>query len=133
MLNSLCPCGSKKDKNNCCVAILEGKLEAETAEALMRSRYTAFTLAHAEYLMKSHHSKTRNIKDKKDIKQWAKSVKWMGLTIINTEKGQLGDDTGTVEFKALFIENGQLNHIHEKSFFCLENKKWVYKSGKQLP
>ena len=128
-MTTLCPCGSNKEPNNCCQPIINGLKDAETAEQLMRSRYTAFAQANVNYLMKSHHTLTRNIKDKKDIKRWAQSVKWMGLTIIRTEKGKKEDDTGMVEFKAVFIENGQLSHIHEASIFEKENGKWVYKNG----
>ena len=63
----------------------------------MRSRYTAFTLANSDDLMKSHHSETRKINDKKDIESWAKSVNWLKLDILNTTQGQASDDYGTVE------------------------------------
>ena len=132
MRNTLCPCGSNTETQKCCQPIINGLKDAETAEQLMRSRYTAFTQANADYLIKSHHSKTRNIKDKKDIKRWAQSVKWMGLTVINTKEGQPADTIGTVEFKAVYIEDGVLNQIHEVSLFEKEHGKWTYKNGKHL-
>src|SRR3569833_3134762 len=37
-----CPCGSGKEYEACCGEIIGGKRAAPTAEALMRSRYSAF-------------------------------------------------------------------------------------------
>ncbi len=124
-----CPCGLNKLAEDCCLPIINGKKNAHTAEQLMRSRYTAFTIAEVDYLMSSHHSKTRNMKDKKEIKRWAKSVQWMGLSILDKEKGTASDTSGIVEFKAVFMENGQLDQIHEKSYFEKENNLWVYKNA----
>jgi SEC-C motif-containing protein len=95
----------------------------------MKSRYSAYTKADINYLMLSHHSSTRPTKDRKAIKLWAKSVKWMQLIIVNTWDGSASDNEGYVEFKALYFEDGQIKQIHEKSFFQRENKKWVYVSG----
>jgi len=95
----------------------------------MRSRYTAFTQANVEYLMRSHSAKTRPNKERKSIEKWARSVTWMGLTIIQTQAGEAKDELGYVEFKALYLENGKPEQIHEKSLFQRENGKWVYVSG----
>jgi SEC-C motif-containing protein len=114
--------------NECCGLIISSKEEAATCEKLMRSRYTAFTLANIDYLMSSHHSSTRPIKDRKNIQKWAGSVQWVGLAILNTEAGNVADDIGYVEFRALYIEEGKMQQIHEKSLFKRENMKWVYVS-----
>jgi SEC-C motif-containing protein len=132
MMDTNCPCGSGNNYTACCEPILTGKKNAATAEALMRSRYVAFTLANVNYLMLSHHSSTRPNKERKSIAQWAKSVKWIGLTILNSQDGQPFNISGTVEFKALYIEDGSLSQIHEKSLFQRENEKWVYISGVML-
>lgn len=124
-----CPCGSGLLFIDCCEPIISGKKDAITAQELMRSRYTAFTQANANYLMRSHSAKTRPIKERKSIEKWAKSVNWMGLTIIQTQAGEANDEVGYVEFKALYLENGQPHQIHEKSLFRRENGKWVYVSG----
>lgn len=128
-MSNLCPCGSAQPFANCCEPIISGKKYATTALELMLSRYTAFTLADVDYLLRSHAVKTRPVKDRKNIERWAKSVKWMGLSILRTEAGQTTDETGYVEFKATFLENGQPGLIHEKSFFHRENGQWVYVSG----
>ena len=89
----------------------------------------AFTTADVDYLMQSHHSDTRPLKERKKIKKWAESVQWMGLVILNTQGGEITDDTGYVEFRALYLEAGKMQEIHEKSLFKRENQKWVYVSG----
>ncbi|TAJ14550.1 Sec-C motif domain protein [Marinilabiliaceae bacterium JC017] len=121
-----CPCGSNCNYQDCCELIITGKKEALTAEELMRSRYTAFTIANVDYLMRSHHSKTRPIKERKNIQKWAQSVQWMGLVLLSTKAGQATDKKGYVEFRALFLENGKMDQIHEKSLFEREKGKWVY-------
>lgn len=126
-----CPCNPNKNYIDCCKKGHDTILAISTAEALMRSRYSAFVLADIEYLQKSHHSKTRPSKSEKtDTLQWTKSVEWLKLEIINTSKGSCNDIRGTVEFKAYFMENGLLNTIHETSNFSKENKHWVYVDGK---
>jgi len=126
---NFCPCGSNLLYADCCEPILSGRKIAETAEELMRSRYVAFTRADVNYLMLSHHSKTRPIKERKNIERWAKSVTWMGLSILQTQDGKATDELGYVEFKALYLEAGQPQQIHEKSLFRRENQYWVYVSG----
>lgn len=125
----MCFCGKESEYNKCCGEIISGLRVANSAEELMRSRYSAFAVADGDYLMKSHHPKTRPEKDKKAIEQWARSVKWIGLSIISTNNGKKGDNNGTVEFKALYMEGGKLEQIHEKSEFVKEQDLWYYVSG----
>ncbi len=131
-MNKLCPCGSGKLFQECCDLIIQSKNEAETCEELMRSRYSAFTQANIDYLMRSHHSRTRPLKELKNIQKWAASIQWMGMVILKTEDGGANDDSGYVEFRALFLDNGKMDEIHEKSLFKRENGKWVYVSGEHF-
>lgn len=132
-MNDLCPCGSKQNYTACCGAIITGKKEASTCLELMKSRYSAYVKADINYLILSHHSKTRPPKrERLSIKKWAESVQWMQLIIVNTSDGLSSDTKGHVEFKALYFENGQINQIHEKSLFQRENGKWVYVSGEHI-
>lgn len=125
-----CPCSPTRNYADCCKMAHDNILSVNTSETLMRSRYSAFVLADIDYLQKSHHSSTRpSKKEKKDTLQWTKSVEWVKLEIINTTKGVLNDIVGTVEFKAFFMERGQLNIIHENSNFSKENNHWVYVDG----
>jgi len=130
-MNPTCPCGSNQPYQTCCEPIITGTRPAETAEVLMRSRYTAFTQANVDYLLRSHHSRTRPTRQRKSIQQWAQSVQWMGLVVLKSEDGQPSDTTCMVEFRALYLENGQMQQIHERSSFEREQGKWVYVMGEQ--
>ena len=121
-----CFCGFPADYSNCCGKVHANINMATTAEQLMRSRYSAFVLANGDYLMQSHHSSTRPLKDKKAITGWAKSVTWVKLEIIDKTKGGAQDEEGTVTFDAYYYENGKLEIIHEKSVFKKEDTHWTY-------
>ena len=121
-----CFCGNTKRYIDCCKTIHDNILNAKTAEQLMRSRYSAFTQGNGDYLMQSHHSSTRPVKDKKAIVSWANSVQWIKLEVLSTTKGKENDMEGTVTFKAFFYEKGKVSSIDEKSAFVKENGHWVY-------
>tara|TARA_B110000211_G_C14083993_1_gene555853 strand:- start:1347 stop:1748 length:402 start_codon:yes stop_codon:yes gene_type:complete len=124
--SKICPCGRNKTYKGCCGEIHTDNKIAVCAEDLMRSRYTAFTLGLGEYLNKSHHINTRNESEKESIEEWAKSVKWIALEIINCTFGSEIDDKGTVEFKAHFKQGLFKKVIHENSTFEKVEGKWYY-------
>lgn len=121
-----CYCGNQKTYTNCCEKAHKNISEAKTAEQLMRSRYSAFVLANGYYLMQSHHTSTRPLKEKKTIVKWAKSVQWIKLEVTEKVKGTENDTEGTVTFNAYFYEKGKVEVIHEKSAFIKENNTWYY-------
>lgn len=121
-----CYCGSLKNYKTCCEVFHLNNGKTETAQQLMRSRYSAFVLANGDYLMQTHHKSTRPLSEKKAIVKWAKSVQWIKLEIIETIKGLEHDTKGTVTFNAYFYENGKVDIIHEKSAFVKEDKHWYY-------
>lgn len=124
-----CPCCSGKPFSSCCEPILKTKL-APTAEALMRSRYTAYVLKAIDYLLASTHYEYRDLVDKAFIQEWAEKAQWLGLNILRTEKGQENDLEGTVEFIASYEENGQAFKHHELGFFKKVKGTWYYYKGK---
>lgn len=121
-----CYCGNNKPYKECCELFHLNGGKTETAEQLMRSRYSAFVLANGDYLMQTHHSSTRPTSEKKAIEKWAKSVNWIRLEVLETTKGLKNDTEGTVTFNAYFYENGKVDVIHEKSAFIKENEIWYY-------
>lgn len=121
-----CYCGTNKTYQDCCKVFHLNKGKTETAEQLMRSRYSAFVLADGDYLMATHHSSTRPIKEKKAIVKWAKSVQWIRLEVLETSKGSINDVEGIVTFNAYFFEKGKVDVINEKSAFVKENNQWFY-------
>ena len=120
-----CPCGSELLAASCCLPVLSDHRRAETALALMRSRYTAFVLRHEAHILASWHHKTRPTQLNFDDFP----VKWLQLTIHEAIHGEKGDQQGTVEFTSRYVEGGQLCHLLEKSTFLRENDLWFYLNG----
>lgn len=132
MTKELCPCGSNKQYQYCCGMYLSGKKKPDTAEKLMRSRYTAFVKKDIDYLIASLDPEKRTQSDYEELTTSANNTQWLGLTIIDTQKGKKNDTTGLVEFEAIYkvSEPGQL---HERSRFKKINGKWFYVDGDILP
>jgi len=128
-----CPCNSGLDYNDCCGPILAGTAKALTAEALMRSRYTAHVKGDFEHVAKTHAQKIQSTYNISAAKAQSKNTEWVGLEIRETVDGGPDDETGTVLFTARFIENGEQNLHRELGQFCRENGDWVYVDGKINP
>ena len=77
---SLCPCGSRRDYDECCGPLLAGA-PAPTAEALMRSRYTAFTEGKVDYLKDTLTPEEQADFDPEETRIMATEAKWQGLEI----------------------------------------------------
>ena len=92
-----------------------------TAEQLMRSRYSAFALGDAGYLADSWHPSTRPARIVLDPGR-----RWTGLQVIGTEAGGMLAPTGTVEFRAHYLEGGRAGQQHEVSRFVREAGRWLY-------
>lgn len=128
-----CPCGSQKLLNQCCGVYLQGQLPAPTAEKLMRSRYSAYCLKKIDYLFNTEHPNHRQPNSRKQITATANSVTWLGLTVVATEAGQPEDQTGMVEFVAVYQQGKSVAQLHERSHFIKEKDKWFYTDGEILP
>lgn len=128
-----CPCGSQKPLNQCCDVYLQGQLPAPTAEKLMRSRYSAYCLKNIDYLFNTEHPKYRKPNSRAMITATANSLIWLGLTVLNTERGKSEDETGIVEFIAVYQEGKSVAQLHERSNFIKEKGKWYYTDGEILP
>jgi SEC-C motif-containing protein len=121
-----CPCGSNLNYANCCKISHNNPSFIKTAELLMRSRYTAFTMHNGDYLINTHHSSTRFKVNKLELENWSKSVTWIKLEVLETKMGGENDNEGTVYFKAHFIEKGEKQYIEENSLFNKEFGEWKY-------
>lgn len=118
-----CLCTSPKNFQECCQPYIEGTQQVPNAEALMRSRYSAYTLHDADYLMATTHSSKRKYHSREEILHWAVSNQWLRLEIIKTS-------LNTVEFKAYFLDETLKEQVHhEKSTFKFENGSWFYVDG----
>lgn len=125
-----CPCGSERNFQDCCEPYLTGKTHPPTAEALMRSRYTAFTRKDLSYIKKTLAHESLSDYDAAATKAWAEEAQFKGLRILSTEKGQPTDKTGTVEFVATFTQKDETLEHHEVSKFQKNGKgEWKFVSG----
>jgi SEC-C motif-containing protein len=128
MTTADCPCGSGFALAECCAPCLEGQVHAPTAEALMRSRYTAYVLERFDYLRETWHPATRPA----EIAP-VPGLHWLGLTIKRVTGGGIEDEAGEVEFIARSKRAGRATRMHETSSFERYGGHWVYTRGVQHP
>jgi len=126
LFNALCPCGSSQFYSACCSPFLDEIQQPTTAEALMRSRYSAYVHARQDYLLRTWHESTRP--DHLDFSD-AGMMTWLGLKIIRIEAGGPHDSQGIVEFVARYKVGGKAHRIVEISRFIRENGQWFYLNG----
>ena len=121
-----CPCCSGKSYEDCCKSYHLKEKFAPTAEALMRSRFSAFAIPNGEYLWETTLPAKRKFHNKKDLQHWGETNQWTKLEIVKSTENE-------VEFKAYFTdENNEKNIHHEFSTFKKVDGKWFYVSGKFL-
>lgn len=124
-----CPCGTNQQYSECCGKYHSGSASAPTAEALMRSRYSAFVKGEIDYIQKTIPLLQRKSFDRRSTKEWSEQSQWLGLEILSA-KGGIEDKRGKVEFIARFQQNGVEHTLHEISSFEKIDGKWLYVSGK---
>jgi SEC-C motif-containing protein len=122
---SSCPCGSGSTFEACCGPILGGA-PAPTAEALMRSRYTAYVKHDIAHLERTLSPDQRKDFDAEAAKKWSQSAEWHGLTILKTEQGGPDDKLGAVHFSAKFKMEGEDREHLEIALFGRDEGRWVY-------
>jgi SEC-C motif-containing protein len=129
---SQCPCQSGKEYDACCGPVISGSQAAATAEALMRSRYSAFAKGETEYLKQSLHPDHRTDYDPVSTKNWADNSEWVKLEVVNTSDGGKDDENGSVEFIATFRQKGVTHAHHEVAQFSRHKGSWYYTDGKMV-
>jgi len=118
-----CPCAPDRAYATCCGRYHGGE-PAPTAEALMRSRYSAYVLGLSEYLSSTWHSGTQPL----DLRLQNEAPRqWLGLDIRRSLAGT--DNNATVEFVARFKIDGRAFRLHETSRFIREQGRWYYVDG----
>ena len=121
---SVCPCGglpTGASYARCCEPALTNERRPATAEALMRSRYTAFALGREDHLFRTWHPSTRPAVVSADP-----GAEWLGLTVHATEAGGESDESGVVEFTARYLAAGRGENLHEVSLFRKRAGRWMY-------
>ena len=116
----LCPCGRGLPYAECCGPAHQGAPPA-TAEALMRSRYSAFAVDDDGYVLRTWHPHTRPAAIQPDP-----GLRWVGLDIIESTGGGMFDAEGVVEFRAHSRDHGKPGDMVERSRFVRHDGQWVY-------
>jgi len=124
-MTSICPCGSSLAYTACCGRFHAGALhlQAPNAEALMRSRYSAFVLGLHGYLLATWHASTRPPSLEPD----PPGMKWLGLEV--RRHARQDAEHATVEFVARSRLAGRASRLHETSRFVREDGRWFYVDG----
>ncbi|MBI5257944.1 MAG: hypothetical protein HY855_15675 [Burkholderiales bacterium] len=124
MTDAPCPCGSGRPCAGCCGRWMAGalQLQAPDAEALMRSRYSAYVLQQADYLLATWHPTTRPAQ-----LAFEPGLRWLGLEVRRHQA--TGADTAIVEFVARSKLGGRAHRLHETSRFVREQGRWLYVDG----
>jgi len=128
MAENQCECGSGHDYLDCCGQYHQGIALPMTAEALLRSRYSAYVREYDQYLSKTWHASTRP----KDSINHNPQLIWRGLEVVNIEGGGERDAKGEIEFVARYTISGHPEELHERSRFVREAGEWLYVEGDDL-
>lgn len=120
-----CLCGSGIDYGQCCGLFHSGDKLPATAEALMRSRFTAYAKDNTDYILATW--ETASLPEKQSLSD--ENLVWQKLEIIDTKKGGISDNKGIVEFKAFYLNKGEDYMLHEVSRFIKKNDRWFYVDG----
>lgn len=126
-LTTRCPCLSGETYGGCCRPFHTGEAAAPNAERLMRSRYSAFVVGDAAYLLRTWHPRTRPSSLELDT-----DTEWRRLDIVAASRGGMLDTQGIVEFRAHYRRDGQRGVQHERSRFLREAGAWLYVDGDPL-
>jgi SEC-C motif domain protein len=128
--NKMCPCGSGQPYNHCCGMFHAGALPP-TAQTLMRSRYSAYALHLADYIIETTHPDNKDFSS--DLAEWKKKIlafstqtQFVQLEVLKAEEHP---EISFVTFKAHLIQDGRPVILHEKSRFKKINGRWLYESG----
>jgi SEC-C motif-containing protein len=109
---------------------------APTAEALMRSRYSAYVVGAVDHILTSYTPKAGHNVDRASTEAWSKNSTWLGLTVLSTDGGGPDDREGTVEFVARFRTGpaGVEQTHHERASFVRspQDRRWLYAEGRVI-
>lgn len=122
-----CPCGTGRRYADCCGPLHAQQAQAQTAEELMRSRYSAYARGDSDHVFRTWHPRTRpgDVSTHDDLR-------WEGLEVLDTHAGGPTDDEGTVEFRATYRVGTQRAVLHERSTFTRRGGRWVYLDGAEV-
>lgn len=123
-----CPCGTGQAYRDCCAPLHAGG-EAATAEALMRSRFSAFARRDAAYLIRTSHPLARARMRAGDFRT-SFALVWTRLEVLAVARGGREDADGVVRFRAHYREGERAGVLDECSRFSRDGAAWVYRDGR---
>lgn len=131
----LCPCGSRAPYAACCGRYLDGDVEAESPERLMRTRYAAYAVGDADYLIRTTDPageawEEDEVEWRDSISLFARRCDFRGVTI---RASDVGDDEATVEFFARLMRGRIDTSFAELSHFIRRDGRWLYTRGEKVP
>ena len=129
---SACACGSGRPFEDCCDPLLAGH-PAPTAEALMRSRYTAYVVGRLDHVERTNTPEACTDFDRLDSERFAAEANWLGLKILRVVDGGPDDTTGQVEFTFRYKHHGKVHMQHELAYFCRRDGQWLYEHSEMNP
>lgn len=121
-----CPCGAGRSYQACCGRYIDDLEPPPTAEALMRSRYTAYTQANIPYIQRTMCGQAAEGFDALAAESWAKTAKWRRLKVLRSFADSQHNDIAYVSFTAYYIWQGKPQSLHETSEFRLIDGHWRY-------
>ncbi len=119
-----CPCGLGL-YDQCCAPLHLGKAYAQSAEQLMRSRYSAFAKHDVDYILKTTAVGQQSALDRAAIADWAKSNQWLQLEIVQANE-KIDKHHARVEFKAHYHDDKHAQIHHEVSHFVKFQQQWYF-------
>jgi SEC-C motif domain protein len=123
---TLCPCGTNQEYSACCEPRIRGTRPAETAEALMRSRYSAFVKKEIDYILLTVVPDQRKKVDRTTVEQWSTHSTWKQFEILSKSNGEANDSEGYVEFVARYAFGEVAQEHREKSHFVKKDGRWYF-------
>ena len=125
MSNAACPCGSSLPLTGCCGLYHLGAA-APSAEALMRSRYSAYALGLVDYLVHSTLPAQQKNLDQTAIRTWSLNSTWLGLEVEHAELIEGEPQHAYVTFIARWLDDGAEHSHRERSAFVRNNGNWFF-------
>lgn len=127
----LCYCKSGRSFESCCQPLVQPALSSESnspaqiaqsAEQLMRSRFTAYVLKNYTYVLKTYSASKQQDLTVTQLAESAEGVEWLNLDVVSSS-------SHNVEFKAWYKEDNKFGLLHETSTFVFEDNSWRYHDG----
>ena len=130
-----CPCGGGRYAT-CCRPLHRQERLAQTAEQLMRSRYSAFALGEIDHLLRTQPAPDAAAERRRSLEASCRQLRWRQLVIVASQAGAAEDLEGTVSFEAHYSAAGQRGVSRELSRFAREGGRpdgaWLYLEALEL-